>query len=183
LDTSITYYVQDSTCGPSARTAVTVVVNPLPSASVTKPGGGTLTTGIFTSYQWLFNGRAISGATLPAYIADSSGNYQVVVTGSNGCSDTSAVFTFKTERISANGIAMNIRLYPNPGNGSFMLETQHCTGDEFTIYDVSGRVVLKELVKSGRQLINPRQAARGICFLSLTADGNVYTGKLVIAGE
>lgn len=44
-----------------------------------------------TSFQWLRNGAAISGATSNSYVATTSGDYSLVVT--NGCNDTSAAIT------------------------------------------------------------------------------------------
>ncbi|WP_130733514.1 T9SS type B sorting domain-containing protein [Flavobacterium sp. J27] len=40
------------------------------------------------SYQWYFENQAISGASQYTYTANTTGNYTVVVTNSNGCSST-----------------------------------------------------------------------------------------------
>jgi hypothetical protein len=82
----------------SAATAVTV--NSLPSATIT-PGGPTsfcsggnvqlnANSGSGLTYQWQLNNTAITGATAQNYTATASGNYNVIVTNSNGCSATSA---------------------------------------------------------------------------------------------
>jgi PKD repeat protein len=57
------------------------------SASSSSAGSGTI-----SSYQWLQNGSTIGGATSATYNTTTSGNYSVIITNSNGCSDTSAVW-------------------------------------------------------------------------------------------
>lgn len=80
--------------------AVTVIVNSLPGASITPGGattfcqGGSVTltanSGSGLSYQWRKDGIDISGATGVSFNASTSGNYKVVVTNANGCSDSSS---------------------------------------------------------------------------------------------
>ncbi|MGE0635061.1 MAG: choice-of-anchor L domain-containing protein [Bacteroidia bacterium] len=58
------------------------------SAASSIAGSGTI-----SSYQWLQSGSIIGGATTATYNTTTSGNYSVIVTNSNGCSDTSAIWT------------------------------------------------------------------------------------------
>jgi bacillolysin len=78
---------------------VTVTVNPGPTATTTPTGstsicsGNSLTinasTGTGYSYQWLFNGSNIPGATSSSYTASAQGFYNVQVTAA-GCGTLSA---------------------------------------------------------------------------------------------
>lgn len=76
-----------------------VTVNTLPSNTVTTSGtttfcqGGdvTFSTATGNTYQWQMNGSDITGATASSYTANANGNYAVIVTDANSCSDTSAV--------------------------------------------------------------------------------------------
>ena len=78
-----------------------VTVNALPSAVVTVSGATTFCSGgsvIFNTaagdmYQWELNGTPVSGETSNTYTATASGNYSVVVTNSNACTNTSLVET------------------------------------------------------------------------------------------
>lgn len=51
-----------------------------------------LTASSNANYEWLFDGNSISGATQQTLNATQFGNYQVVVSGGAGCTDTSAIF-------------------------------------------------------------------------------------------
>jgi alpha-tubulin suppressor-like RCC1 family protein len=91
LNTTTTYYVQDSTCAPSAtRKAVLVTVNPLPTvtanASATNICAGTtvtLTGGGASSYTW--SGGVSNGI---GFIPTSTTTYTVTGTDGNNCSNT-----------------------------------------------------------------------------------------------
>ena len=89
VSVSGTYYIvgTSSTGCTSASTAVKVTVNPLPVASIVTPTQTTicdkstltLTATGGTSYQWLFNGAVIAGATSSTYAASLAGSYEVNV--------------------------------------------------------------------------------------------------------
>ncbi|SMB79650.1 FG-GAP repeat protein [Hymenobacter roseosalivarius DSM 11622] len=114
VNTSSTYTFVDQTTSTTYRAVmltpelreiysnpVTVAVNPIPSPSLTLLTGNSFCgSGILTlqatqgtgySYQYLLNGNPIPGATAARYSAtvSSSGQYQVVITSSAGCSATS----------------------------------------------------------------------------------------------
>ena len=91
LTTNTTYYVQDSTCTPSAtRKAVLVTVNPLPTvtanASATNICAGTtvtLTGGGATYYTW--TGGVTNGV---GFIPSNTATFTVTGTDGNNCSNT-----------------------------------------------------------------------------------------------
>ncbi|GAB4496475.1 MAG: hypothetical protein OHK0019_28210 [Saprospiraceae bacterium] len=79
-----------NTC-TAASPATSVVVNPLPEATVTASGNTTfcegssvtLTSNPASSYNWS------NGATTPSITVDEGGNYTVTITSANGCTDAS----------------------------------------------------------------------------------------------
>ncbi len=99
--------VTNSSDCSTTSTATNVVVNALPTASITASGpvvfcqGGsvTLTAATATSYQWYRNGDLIPGAATKDYIASQSGNYTVSVTNASGCTAVSAVQTVTVNSI------------------------------------------------------------------------------------
>lgn len=62
--------------------SIEVVVNPNPAALLVSD---TLTTEVFTTYEWLFDSVNIHGADRQFYKPVYNGSYSVVVTDSNGC--------------------------------------------------------------------------------------------------
>lgn len=81
----------------SAGFPVTIYSNPPPptvsgGTSACASSGVTLSTGVYSGYQWRYNGTPISGATQQMYFATSSGNYSVTITDTNGCQSTSSAF-------------------------------------------------------------------------------------------
>lgn len=81
----------------NVSSATSVVVNPLPVATISAAGSTNICTGdslLLTAssgvvYQWYFNGTPISGATSGTYYANSQGDYSVNVNDGN-CSATSS---------------------------------------------------------------------------------------------
>ena len=86
------------TNGCKNHTSFCVTINPLPELcqfyvgcfdtcspyTIQGPTGA-------ATYQWLLNGGIISGATMPTYTATVGGAYQVIVSNSYGCTDTTGV--------------------------------------------------------------------------------------------
>jgi hypothetical protein len=182
LYTNSTYYAQDSSnCGASVRTEVKVIVDSM-HALVIYAAGDTFTANAYASYQWYYYDIAIANATQQTYIATKAGQYFLVVTSAQGCSDTSAYF-FVGGGILGNNLQNNISLYPNPCNGTFILETSNAIDKQFIIYDVLGNEVLNQTITSDKQIVNLNHAAPGIYYVSLLGDGPMYTGKLVVGAQ
>ena len=69
----------------------------------------------FVSYQWLYNGVPIPGATGSSYTAVNSGLYQVAITTDSGCRDTSAAYS-TVLAVQSVLLADKITVFPNPSN-------------------------------------------------------------------
>jgi PKD repeat protein len=90
-------------------------------------------------YQWLLcpSLTIIPGATSMEYTPPINGEYAVIVTLANGCSDTS-------DCILINDLGLEEQsdfatLFPNPGNGSFGISSIGAKISEIAIYDLTGR--------------------------------------------
>ncbi len=118
------------------------------------------------SYQWLMNGAPISNATAVTYspIGGTVSSYAVVVTDIYGCVDTSAAVM--VSGISSIGV-QNVKLYPNPNNGSFLLETHGAKGSLYTITNSLGQIVAQEAINSDKQTIDLASVTTGIYTLSM----------------
>ncbi len=94
---SVTVMQDNNGCDVTSN-AISITAVELPVANINTPQGtiitctlGTITldgsasTGNGLSYQWLFNGNPIPGATNASYGASNTGNYVLEVTDANGC--------------------------------------------------------------------------------------------------
>lgn len=86
-------------CNTPTRTVVTATIKPKPAAGLTPDGAinlcegetQTLTASGNGTYTWLRNNTIVNGQTTNTLAVTQAAPYHVVVTGSNGCTDTSAV--------------------------------------------------------------------------------------------
>jgi len=124
---STTYYVTVSdgitSCIDSVRVNISEVDTSIvvldPPQVCTNSGQVRLQAGIASSYQWLRNGVAISGAIVRLYTATQTGVYRVALVNALGCRDTSRSIT--------------VTLYPQPVSGfSVNPNTQCFAGNQFT---------------------------------------------------
>ncbi|CAN5527365.1 hypothetical protein BH11BAC2_BH11BAC2_00900 [soil metagenome] len=137
-------------CGNTRTTpSVTLTVRSNPSAILTAQGnttfcnGGNVTlqanTGSGYSYQWKKYSSIIAGATAPTYIANSTGNYKVIVTSQYGCSKNST------------GVPVTVNPRPtssiNPPGPLTM-----CAGDSITLNANTGTGLLYQWRKNGSAL-------------------------------
>ena len=141
------------------------IINIFPKATslpvITAISRDTLTTSTYSGYQWLLNDTVLKNDTTKTIIPTANGPYQVVATDSNGCHDTSAVYTVMGVGIHEISTKGNILLYPNPNNGSFILESNNCIGREFVIYDMLGRTVIHQSITSNKQSITLKGLSPG----------------------
>lgn len=114
----VTHTISSGGCALSTTATVDVVASPtaiitgansfcggsnaLLSAATSTAGSGSI-----TAYQWQLNGVNIGGATSSTYTATSAGDYTVIITNSNGCSTSSAVFTISSSAIPTASITGN----------------------------------------------------------------------------
>ena len=97
---------------PSATATAQVNIGTVPVASLAASGpttfcqGGAVTLtanggGAGSTYQFLNNGQAISGATNATFVASASGSYSVVITNAGACSATAAAVPVTVNPITA----------------------------------------------------------------------------------
>jgi len=99
----------------SATDTASIFFNELPTIPVVSANGSLLSTqnvqGL--SYQWLFNGAPISGATNPNFSITGGGSYSVQVRNTFGCFATSQPLVV-TQKELLSQISPKISVYPNP---------------------------------------------------------------------
>jgi hypothetical protein len=144
-------------CGTVTTSASAVLtVNPNPTVTITPsitpqliPGQNLTLTAVPSagggSYQWVFNGTNIAGATsqtLGGITVDRTGTYRVVYTDANQCSGTSADLVVTAKQ------SGNLWVYPNPNNGLFNVRFYNRPGEEVTVrvLDNKGALVFQQKV-------------------------------------
>jgi hypothetical protein len=74
------------------------------------------------NYQWLLNGNPITAQTGDAIEAWEDGDYQVIITYSGGCTDTSTVFSPIITDLEELDLENSIKVYPNPSSGKYKID-------------------------------------------------------------
>ena len=130
-----------------------------------------------TSYQWLYNGDTIAGATADFYVALNHGQYQVIVTDSAGCSATSSPINFT----SVNSVmAQNIRISPNPAHGCWLISVDNeLTGDNFEVYDDAGRMIYNSKITSAQFRLELNGAAGSVYLMKIITPTGPLSLKLL----
>ncbi len=143
--------------------------NPV-TVNVWQDGGTLMADSGFISYQWLDeNGNMISGANTSSYTPESSGNYFVQVTDSNGCLGTSVAIYFESST-SLYDISNLISLYPNPSSGEIFISTSEKI-NKISISNVSGLNILEVPINTNKQRqvkLNLQEYSKGIYFVKIS---------------
>jgi hypothetical protein len=156
--------------GCQTNDAISVVNFPQPNAVISF-NNVVLVTGSFSSYQWLLNGNSIPGATLAQYPPTLNGNYSVVVTNSNGCKDTSAIFALNNVGLS-NYKVNQLRIFPNPFQDKIFI-TDCAEITEILLKDIHGKVWAHLFYNDQPEiLIETNTLDSGIYFLEIISSGN-----------
>ncbi len=135
------YSVQVSgTCGADTSDTALVIVNATPAPVVTAAGAALSSSITGSSYQWYFNGAAITGATAQTYTATQTGDYHVEVTSADGCTGTSADLNVVISGIE-NLTAIKLSVYPNPATELLVIYCDEIV-ESIEVYNVIGEQVI-----------------------------------------
>lgn len=121
---------------------VTIIVNFPPDAEITATDNLLETISGASAYQWYFNSNPIAGANSNSYLAEVSGNYQVEVTGINGCTGLSEIYYHLAIAIEDNNFGHFI-VFPNPAHDKLIIQSANDWTEGLTIriIDMNGRIV------------------------------------------
>jgi len=147
-------------------------------AAITVSGFTLHAASAYTTYQWLKDGNEINGATGDSYLVTENGDYSLVATNEDGCTDTSDVYTVTnyTGIGDAGHLAAQISVYPNPA--SDLLFVKSPVRVHLAITDIAGKV----LIQSGNAPdLSVKELAAGVYFLRITdKDGNILKTEKII---
>ena len=164
--------------GCDSIVTLTLTVNQLPQPTIAQ-NGNVLSTQVFASYQWQFNGSDISNATSQSHTANQNGNYTVAVTDVNGCSAYSSVVTVTGVGIKEVS-SFRSEVYPNPATTVLQVSSEEALLS-IAIVDLFGRKVFTQAVNEAKQTqIDVSKMAASTYFIHLTTtNGNTAVKSFV----
>lgn len=171
---------------PGARAAVTGTINALPAKPTitAAPNGVDLTATGGGSYQWYLNDKPISGATTSKYTVKEPGNYTVIVTDANGCTNVSEPYVATGISTLANQAA--IEIFPNPSNGSFTMNLSIIEKNNYQIQlkNVLGQILYSESLNNFKGDYNKQfdlsTYGKGVYMLSLVNENGQQVKKIIV---
>lgn len=126
-------------------------------------------------------GTGISGNSFDPTVAG-VGNHTITATytDGNGCDGTAQLTLIVESCLSIDNLKYEgVSIQPNPNNGTFVL-TGLEIGQEFVVYDLNGKVILRSTVTAAFEEIKLEQAGSGIYYLQTTKNGQLGQIKFAI---
>jgi hypothetical protein len=159
-----------------------ITVLPAPSPQGVIQSGDTLfAIGGSASYQWYFNNIIINGASDYFYVAPQSGNYNVIVTDSNGC-EVEAVINNVIASLNQFPVpGSQLGIFPNPVTDQLTiqkLEFKSESAVEVSVYNVLGeKIDLTFYLES--LTVECRILPSGLYYLEITTGKKTYRTKFL----
>lgn len=168
-------------CSSTATTSVFVALVFLNNTVNTNGNILTASEAGATAYQWIDcnnNNTPITGATSQSFTATASGNYAVIII-KNTCSVTSPCNQLVFTSINETNLLSSITLNPNPATTHFILNNV-ASGTTVNIIDVTGKVLISEIITSQESIIETSTLLNGIYFIQLKNNGAILQKKLIV---
>jgi alpha-tubulin suppressor-like RCC1 family protein len=169
-------------CEPNA---ITVTVNAIPDAEIFSTSTGLSTNAGGTSYQWYYNGIAITNGTQQNLPTTSNGNYQVAITNQFGCTTFSNIYSFNVGIATIVGNNPYLKFYPNPTSGLLYVSFNNLAKQEvgkITVVNILGEIVAEikpeELLMN--EAINLTSQASGMYFIHTAVGETIYIDKIIL---
>ena len=163
-------------CQDSIVKGVNVLQSP-EKPIVTLFDGKVLISSSLTANHWYYSNIEIPGATNKYYATSKFGVYKLRVDSTNGCSnfsdDLDLKYTSKTENVTND----KFKIYPNPTNGLFNIESQ--LELNYSIYDYSGKEIITGKKDGNIQLLDLSNFKSGIYLIKLYNDQEQFISKII----
>jgi len=166
---------------------ITVFPAPLPQ-SITQSGDTLFAIVGSSLYQWYFNSNIINGASDYFYVAQQSGNYNVVATDINGCEVEAVINNVIAETKLAVGpeVSGQLAIFPNPVNDELrVMSSGFGVTAEISIYNVMGeRVLIQESRrKIQEEIIDVSKLGSGLYYIEVKSGEKIFRSKFVKSGR
>jgi hypothetical protein len=169
--------------GCSNTDIVLVTINAIPVATITQVDALTLSASPASeSYQWVdcATNTPLFGENNSIFNANVNGSYSVIVTSSEGCSDTSACVVI--DEVSLNSISSEnkeVSLAPNPTNGDVYVKFNSLENVEISIFDAQGKLVKTLNNVSNGMNLELNSVEPGVYMVHISANGSNFIERVV----
>jgi hypothetical protein len=168
-----------------------ITVNQYPPPQGIQQSGDTLFANAGSaSYQWYYNGSMISGATDYYYVAPASGDYNVVVTDTNGCEVEAVIFSVVASAQAAvsSGSKKELIIFPNPVVSELKIKNEELKiqTTPVSIYNVLSKMVFTAFPEPNAHhdaTIDVSSLSPGMYYLELRAGEKILRGTFLKAGD
>ncbi|MFM2285818.1 MAG: hypothetical protein RLZZ543_1315 [Bacteroidota bacterium] len=139
---------------------------------------GTLVSTTFGgTYQWYFNGNPILGATNASYQPTQSGNYQIEVFFSSGCSNVASLDVI-VNGLNSISSSSSITVFPNPVSDVLTIQLPLQQKAIINLNDASGRLV-KKLETKGNIQFSMQDFPSGVYILAVEMEGQTNHYQII----
>lgn len=146
-----------------------LVVNTLPPVSISV-NGNTLSSFGASTYQWIFNGTPINGATDSIYLALQDGSYQVSITDASGCAALSNSVNVVVSGLEVVMAKSGFTLYPNPGRDQLTVTGLDFSSNSvyrYCIFDYTGQKLKSGMFIKHHSFIDIKEYTSGMYLLEV----------------
>lgn len=132
-----------------------------------------------TQFQWIDcdNGNAqIPGENNQSYTANSSGNYAVIISGSNGCRDTSDCVNLNVMGIEESSLDFEVSISPNPVKNQLKIDSDLSIKSVLILNSIGELITLKE---NSNNTLDLSHLESGIYIIQINTEKGLVNKKFV----
>ncbi|HEY8918312.1 MAG TPA: PKD domain-containing protein [Chitinophaga sp.] len=145
--------------------------------------GDSLFAGKALTYQWYFNGAALTGATTAAIRAKANGQYYVIVSNGGTCRSTSPTVNMVITAVPDITVGENVvRAFPNPTAGLVYVrfEKPLLKPVDLIVHDAKGNTLYRRQVKDQLTEIDLGTLPKGIYYLEVAGYGKQKAMRIIL---
>ncbi|RYM33522.1 T9SS type A sorting domain-containing protein [Brumimicrobium glaciale] len=157
-----------------------------PVTVTTSLTGATLTataTPTSATYQWFdcLTNTNVAGATAAVFNPTVNGEYAVIASSSNGCSDTSSCTVVSTVGLKDNVKSFGISLHPNPTNGAVTVLLENMEAKQYTleVIDATGRKLKTQTITNNSTQVDLSNFNKGVYLIRISNETRESTHRIV----
>ncbi|SEM11045.1 Por secretion system C-terminal sorting domain-containing protein [Chitinophaga rupis] len=145
--------------------------------------GDSLFAGKALTYQWYFNGAALTGATTAVIRAKANGQYYVIVSNGGTCRSTSTTVNMVITAVPDVTVGENVvRAFPNPTAGLVYVrfEKPLLKPVDLIVHDTKGNTLYRKQVKDQLTEIDLGTLPKGIYYLEVAGYGKQKAMRIIL---